>query len=58
MVEKRNVAKNENIHATSDQCVVSDEVFIAMGKKYKKNLDQINNADTNDISSSFYIMLL
>ena len=27
------LAKNENIHATSDQCAVSDEVFRAMGKK-------------------------
>ena len=36
MVEKKNLAKNENIHATSDQCAVSDEVFKAMGKSIKK----------------------
>ena len=41
MVEKKffyqwPLAKNENIHATSDQCAVSDEVFRAMGKKSKK----------------------
>ena len=65
MVEKKffyqwPLAKNDNIHATSDQCAVSDEVFRAMGKKSKKkkNMDQINKTDTNDISSSFYIMLL
>ena len=58
MVEKKNLSKNENIHATPDQCAVSDEVFRAMGKSIKKNLDQINKTDTNDISSSFYIMLL
>ena len=52
------LAKNENIHATSDQCAVSDEVFRAMGKKVKKNMDQIIKTDTNDISSSFHIMLL
>ena len=35
IVEKKNFAKNENIHATSDQCAVSDEVFWAMGKSVK-----------------------
>ena len=34
-------------------CFMSDQVFRAIGKKVKRNMDHINKTDINDISISY-----